>query len=610
MLKPDLFIFDIIPDIKSKLRPKIARALEKSLKELPPKKLVKGVPHLTISEAKERLEMEFPYFQPVLSDRDIKEAKGLDYDPREIGNILHRWLGDATIYFRRQGSNMAKEWAGKASKNSYPHLWRSLFDNKILALIQSEGLLGTDQAVRLADFLVECLKLWTERLADFLETFQPGKFNPQQSFLDVENELEGLLRFGGIQINLKGRPDTVFLDSSGRIILWEYKFGRQVNYETQIAQTIMYMDLLEAIKGASWQKGRLAVFYPQDDDRAPIDIIDDKPRKAAAITFPPAVNRAFEGFIGNEPALRQLKIKLSLALRRDEISMPVNIMLCGPGGLGKTEIANRTAECLGLPLVSVNAKSFNSLEKIIAQVDRLLSSHNLESQEGGMDSGAPKYVYPPLVLFLDEVHLLGKKAEEFLNLFEPKERRGVLPHKVVDFSHASILAATTAKGKLPGPFLNRFNMIDLLPYSMDEVGQIVTRFFREKGIQISPQTAESLARAGRLNPRESLNRAKDFHERHIFNNEVYPLSVVGLEHVRRDWMIDDIGLGPNDHEYLKYLADGPRGLNSLVSALPVGKEEIETVIEPFLLQLGLVRTGNRGRELTEKGRKLIFGTDQ
>ncbi|MFH1138130.1 MAG: Holliday junction DNA helicase RuvB C-terminal domain-containing protein [Pseudomonadota bacterium] len=610
MLKPDLFIFDITPDIKAKLRPKIALALSKSLKELPPRTLVKGQPSLTVSEAKERLEIEFPNFPPALDQVTFAQDFNLDYDPKEAGKILHQWLEEAVLYFRRQGSGLAMEMAGKTAKLSRPHLWQDLFDNTIHSLANSSGLLRSDQGVRLLDFLVECLKLWIKILADFLATMEPSSFNPNQVFFDVESDLEGQIKCDGLNINLKGRPDAVFIDPVGRIILWEYKFGRQINFETQIAQTILYMDLLEAISGSTWQEGRLAVFKPGDDQLAPIELIDEKSNEPQVLTFPPEVEGAFEGFIGNEPALRQLKIQLSLALRRKDVAMPVNILLCGPGGLGKTEIANRAAACLGLPLVSLNAKSFNSLDKIISQIDKALKSKRLEPVEDGIDSGAKKYVYPPLVLFLDEVHLLGKKADEFLNLFEPKERRGVLPDKVVDFSQVAILAATTDKGKLPAPFLTRFNIIDLLPYSVNEIAAMVSLYFSRKDVDIPPRVAEGMAWAGRLNPREALNKAVRFYESHQFDNQVYPLNLVGLERIRKDWKIDASGLGPNDLEYLKHLIEGPRGLSFLARALPVGKEEIESVIEPFLVQLGAIRPGSRGRELSEKGRKILLDLEK
>ena len=227
-------------------------------------------------------------------------------------------------------------------------------------------------------------------------------------------------------------------------------------------------------------------------------------------------------------------------------------------------------------------------------------------EEKGTDSGLPLMKYPPLVLFVDEVHLLGKKADLFLNFFEPKERRAVTKQAVCDFSDATILAATTDKGRLPSPFLTRFRMVELESYSLEELGRIVALAFKSENLEDSTLFYEKLARIGRLNPRESIEKAKEYEELHQFNPGKYPLTPEGLSSAQKNmWQMHDSGLTKHDLQYLQAIEDSPKGIGSLTSLLPCGAEEIETVIEPFLIRLGAIDLTSKGRQITEFGKKIL-----
>jgi holliday junction DNA helicase RuvB len=131
-------------------------------------------------------------------------------------------------------------------------------------------------------------------------------------------------------------------------------------------------------------------------------------------------------------------------------------------------------------------------------------------------------------------------------------------------------------------------------------------YFRTRGKEVSPNLCEAVARVGRLVPRIAIEHTEDFLRKHDFGPDAYPLTDDGLRRMMSEfWLVDDQGLTANDVEYLRCVADTPRGISVLVSLLPYGKEEIETVVEPFLLQINAIRRTSRGREITEIGRRII-----
>ena len=85
--------------------------------------------------------------------------------------------------------------------------------------------------------------------------------------------------------------------------------------------------------------------------------------------FEPRVEKAFKGYIGNDHAVYQLKVQLTLRLRQDSPKAGVNYMFCGPGGTGKTELARRMAEALGTPLINIPATAFKNLDELVQKID-------------------------------------------------------------------------------------------------------------------------------------------------------------------------------------------------------------------------------------------------
>jgi len=608
MLKPELCELEITPEIREKIQGKVLRALFDNVDRFPPRRRTKSaVFSLTVTQAKERLEMALPAYRHYLGELLPVSWKEYAGDQVEVGSLLHEWIKEAITFFRQEGAELFSVAITHPAEEAYRAVWSALFQHRLLSLVQSSGMLRDDSGIRVCDLVVECMKLWTRRVCDYFRRAGLPTSSQSVVFLDPDLDLEVVLRFDGRAIHLRGRPDAVLFDRArGEIHVWEYKFGRQGQYELQIVQLLLYMVLLDHSAGSEPRRGFLTIFRPVVDKDVPEEARKRLQLDDVEPPFPDAIEKTFAGYVGQRAAVHTLKVKLTVALRRNPPRMAANIMMCGPGGLGKTELARRVARALGTPLVDKPSTSFRNLEDLISKIDEALAAAGLQPQAVGTDSGLPKFKYPPLVLFVDEAHALAKRSDEYLNFFEPTERRAVTRDRVADFSDATILLATTDKGKLPGPFLSRFGIVDLVPYSVDEVGQIVKEVFQREGTEVSDEVCHMLARIGRLIPRQAMSKAGEFLEHHSCSQSYYPLTLEGLKKMmERHWLVDQNGLVPSDFAYLRAVETGPKGIGPLCSLVQCGQHEILTVIEPYLLQIRAIKLTNRGREITELGRAIL-----
>ena len=608
MLKPEIYKLEITSELRNKLQQKIFSALFDNIDQLVPHRRTReGIPSLTVTEIKERLKALLPIYAKDISQNFQSKPRQENIDALDIGNRLHDWLKEIIMFFRREGAECLREGLSlRDPDETYRFVWNSLFDRKLVSLAQSSGLLKSDSDIEKCDILMESMKLWIKEICDSLRKMNLKKFSPTAYFLDLENDLNEIISFKDKKIHLRGRPDAVTLNQeNGEICLWEYKFGNQAQYELQIAQVLFYMSLIEAAKGVTCKKGIMWTFSPCEEV-LPQKVRDDIKIEDPAPPFPPEVEEAFLGYVGNELSVRKLKVKLTLATRKQPKKMPDNIMFCGPAGLGKTELARRVASCLELPFIDIPSTSFNSLQQLVTEIDRTLMSHNLKAEEAGTDSGKPKMKYPPLVLFIDEAHNLSRRADEFLNLFEPKERRAVVKDIVGDFADATILLATTDKGTLPTAFLTRFRMIDLVPYSIEEVGRLISMEFTRKGKEVTSDVCLGIAKVGRLVPRLALSKINEFIDHNEYNPEAYSFTVEGLKRMLSEvWQVDENGLTAGDFLYLDCVKEQPKGILVLNNLLPCNIEEIRNVIEPYLMQINAAKSTKRGRSITEYGRMIL-----
>ena len=215
------------------------------------------------------------------------------------------------------------------------------------------------------------------------------------------------------------------------------------------------------------------------------------------------------------------------------------------------------------------------------------------------------------VLFIDEIHRLSPIVEEILYpaledfqldlvIGEGPAARTVR----IELQPFTLVGATTRLGLLTTPLRDRFGIPTRLEfYEVDELVAIVTRAARLMRAEASLDGAAEIARRARGTPRIAgrlLRRVVDF------------AVVEGEGKVTReiaDWAlarlgVDDLGLDGADRRYLRLLAEsyggGPVGVETIAAALSEVRDAIEEVIEPYLLQQGLIQRTPRGRMLAEK----------
>lgn len=268
-----------------------------------------------------------------------------------------------------------------------------------------------------------------------------------------------------------------------------------------------------------------------------------------------------------------------------------HMLFAGPAGLGKTSLAGVVAAELGGKLRATSAPAIEHKAALASLLTTL--------EDGD-------------VLFIDEIHALDRSIAECLYL-AMEDRVIDLPtgKRVirVPLARFSLLAATTHAGKLPKPLLDRFGFVwHLRPYTLPEMATIVIRSAAKLRVAIDEAGAMAVARASRGTPRianrmlrrvrdAAANAAADADCDHKLAAINRPLAVAALAQLG----IDQLGLDELDRRYLAAVADRIVGIEVLCAELAEARTTIEEVVEPFLVQLGLVRRTPRGRVLTAVG---------
>ena len=294
-------------------------------------------------------------------------------------------------------------------------------------------------------------------------------------------------------------------------------------------------------------------------------------------------------FIGQEQARKNLGIFIAAARGRKEALD--HVLFVGPPGLGKTTLAQILARELG---VNFRATSGPVIAKA-GDLAALLT--NLEERD---------------VLFIDEIHRLNPAVEEILYpamedfqldliIGEGPAARSVK----IDLAKFTLIGATTRAGLLTNPLRDRFGIpVRLNFYTEAELELIVNRGARVLGIGVTADGSNEIARRARGTPRIAgrlLRRVRDFASvagAASIDRAVADKALAALE-------VDAAGLDAMDRRYLTtivmHYAGGPVGVETLAAALSEPRDAIEDIIEPYLIQCGLLQRTPRGRLVTGHG---------
>ena len=299
--------------------------------------------------------------------------------------------------------------------------------------------------------------------------------------------------------------------------------------------------------------------------------------------------QSLDDFIGQAEARANLSVFIESARRRAEAMD--HVLFHGPPGLGKTTLAQIMARELG-----VNFRMTSG--PVLARAGDLAAIlTNLEARD---------------VLFIDEIHRLNPAVEEVLYpALEDFELdlvigEGPAARTVrIELQPFTLVGATTRVGLLTTPLRDRFGIPTRLNfYTTEELTRIVARGARLSGIDADPQGVAEIAGRARGTPRIAgrlLRRVIDFAL--VEGNGRLTQAIADSALTRLG--VDHLGLDGADRRYLSLIAEnyagGPVGVETLSAALSESRDTLEEVIEPYLLQQGLIARTTRGRMLAHKG---------
>ncbi len=297
---------------------------------------------------------------------------------------------------------------------------------------------------------------------------------------------------------------------------------------------------------------------------------------------------SWDDYIGQSVIKENLRILLGAAKTRNHAAE--HLLFYGPPGLGKTTLAHLIAKETDRQMKITSGPAIEKVGDLASILTNLA---------------------PGDIVFIDEIHRLNKMIEEVLY---PAMESGVLDIIIgkgpsartiqLELPPFTMIAATTRMALISAPLRSRFSggTFRLEFYSVAELAEIIKRSAKRLGITLGDDAIMEISKRSRSTPRTAnyfLKRVRDYaqvHETTITLDTVKKaLALIG---------IDELGLNPSDRATLQIIIEkfdgGPVGVKTISAATSEEEATVEEVIEPYLIQLGLLEKTPRGRVATKK----------